>query len=317
MPEIGDRLADLPIPFAKSKRPGPYRKTWQLYVISAFPILLFLIFNYIPMVGNIIAFEDFSIRKGLFGSPFVGLKYFEQFFNLPVFWNIVWNTVALSFLGIAIGFPMPIILALAFNEIGNPRIKKTLQTITYAPYFISTVVMVSILMQVFSYRYGVVNELIKAVGGKAINFFAIPSYFRSLYVFSNVWQTAGYGSVLYIAALSSIDATLYEAAAIDGASRLRRIIHIDLPGILPTIIITLVLSTGSILSIGFEKVYLMQNPANYSVSEIISTFVYKIGIRQALLSLSTAIGLFNTAVNFCLLMIVNAVAKRVSQIGLF
>jgi putative aldouronate transport system permease protein len=177
--------------------------------------------------------------------------------------------------------------------------------------------MVSILMQVFSYRYGVVNELIKAVGGKAINFFAIPSYFRSLYVFSNVWQTAGYGSVLYIAALSSIDATLYEAAAIDGASRLRRIIHIDLPGILPTIIITLVLSTGSILSIGFEKVYLMQNPANYSVSEIISTFVYKIGIRQALLSLSTAIGLFNTAVNFCLLMIVNAVAKRVSQIGLF
>lgn len=294
-----------------------YRRTWQLYAIAATPILLFLIFNYIPMIGNLIAFQDYSIRKGLFGSDFVGLKFFHQFINLPIFWNILRNTISLSMLGIAIGFPMPIILALAFNEIGNAKMKKTMQTITYAPYFISTVVMVSILMQVFSYRFGVVNQIIMAFGGAKIDFMATPSFFRPLYVFSNVWQTAGYSAILYIAALSSIDSTLYEAATIDGASKFRRVIHIDIPGILPTIIITLILSTGSILSIGFEKVFLMQNPANYSVSEIISTYVYKIGIKQAQLSLSTAIGLFNAVVNFMLLMVVNTVAKKASQISLF
>jgi ABC-type polysaccharide transport system permease subunit len=294
-----------------------YRQTWQLYVISLAPVLLILVFNYIPMVGNLIAFQDYSIRGGLFGSEFVGFKFFKQFIDLPIFRAILWNTFALSLMGIAVGFPMPIILALAFNEIGSARAKKIMQTITYAPYFISTVVMVSILMQVFSYRFGLVNQIVLALGGDKIDFMAKPGYFRPLYVFSTVWQTAGYSAVLYIAALSAIDPTLYEAAIIDGASKLKRVIHIDIPGILPTIIITLIMSSGSILSIGFEKVYLMQNPANYSVSEIISTYVYKIGIREAQLSLSTAIGLFNAAVNFILLMIVNQLAKKASDISLF
>lgn len=295
----------------------PYQQTWQLYVIIALPVILVAVFNYIPMVGNIIAFQDYSVRKGMFGSSFVGFKYFKQFIDLPIFWDIIRNTVSLSIMSLVIGFPFPIILALAFNEVSNAKVKKTMQTITYAPYFISTVVMVGIVMQFFSYRFGVVNGFIRMFGGTPIDFMANPSYFRPLYVFSGIWQTAGYSAILYIAALSSIDSTLYEAATIDGASRFQRMLHIDIPGILPTIIITLIMNAGGILSVGFEKAYLMQNPANYSVSEIISTYVYKVGVKEAQLSLSTAIGLFNSGVNFIILIIVNSIARKVSEVSLF
>jgi putative aldouronate transport system permease protein len=199
----------------------------------------------------------------------------------------------------------------------SQRLKKVLQTISFAPYFISTVVVVSILMQVFSYRYGIVNEVIKLFGGTSVDFIGSSSFFRPAYVWSGVWQSAGYGSVLYIAALSSIDTSLYEAAYLDGANRLQKIWYIDLPGIVPTIITMLILTTGSILNVGFEKVFLMQNPVNYGTSEIISTYVYKSGIQQAQFSFSTAVGLFNSVVNCTVLLIVNWISRRVSNTSLF
>lgn len=294
-----------------------HKRCLQLYVLIAIPVILVIVFGYIPMVGNIIAFQDYSVRDGIFGSEFIGLKYFKQFLNLPIFFDIVKNTVILSLYGLIAGFPFPILLALGFNEIKNQRIKKFAQTITYAPYFISTVVIVGILQSVFSYRFGIVNEIVKLFGGAPIDFMGGVQYFRHLYVWSNIWQGAGYSAVLYIAALSGIDTSLYEAATIDGATRLQRVWYIDIPGILPTIVITLIMSTGSILNIGFEKVFLMQNPANYAVSEIISTYVYKVGVKQAQFGYSTAISLFNSVINFLFLFITNAIAKRCSDTSLF
>ena len=293
-----------------------HKRTWQLYVMCLIPVAFLLVFAYFPMAGNVIAFQNYSVRKGLH-SPFVGMKYFEQFFNMPIFWQMMKNTVFLSLYSLVVGFPFPILLALAFNELTKVRTKKILQTITYAPYFISTVVIVSILMQIFHFRYGLVNELIKLMGGQPIDFMSKPSFFRPVYVWSGVWQGAGYGSVLYFAALSGVDASLYEAATMDGATKLKRVWYIDIPCIMPTIVITLILNAGNILSIGYEKVFLLQNPANYTVSEIISTYVYKIGVQQAQFSLSTAIGLFNAVANFIILFIVNKIAKRVSDISLF
>lgn len=293
------------------------KRVWQLYLMALIPVTFILVFAYFPMGGVMIAFKDFSIRKGIMGSPWAGFKYFQQFFNTPIFFDIVKNTITISLYSIIVGFPFPIILALAFNELRNQRLKKVMQTITFAPYFISTVVVVSILFQVFSYRYGVVNEFLKLFGNDAVDFIGSSSFFLPAYVWSGVWQGAGYGSVLYIAALSGIDVSLYEAASLDGANKLQKIRHIDLPGIAPTIIITLILTTGGILSVGFEKVYLMQNPVNYGMSEILSTYVYKVGIQQAQFSFATAVGLFNSAVNCMILLLVNWFAKRVSETSLF
>lgn len=281
------------------------------------PLSLVIVFSYIPMSGVLIAFKEFSARKGIWGSPWVGLKYFDQFFSTPIFGTILKNTVLLSLYSLVAGFPFPIILALAFNELRHARLKKTMQTITYAPFFISTVVMVGIILQLLSIRYGAANILIKALGGTPIDFIGQGSLFRTIYVWSGVWQGAGYGSVLYIAALAGVDPTYYEAAIIDGASRFQKVRHIDIPSILPTIMITLILSTGGILSVGFEKVYLLQNPLNYNYSEIISTYVYKVGIQQAQFSLSTAVGVFNSVINFIILFIVNYIAGKLNETSLF
>lgn len=289
----------------------------QLYLLALIPFLFVLVFNYIPMGGILLAFKDFSIRKGIFGSPWAGFKYFEQLFTIPVFPTILKNTIVLSLESMLIGFPFPIILALAFNEIRNARLKKTLQTISFAPYFISTVVVVSIIFQMFSFRYGVVNSFLNMLGMESVNFTGMEGFFRPAYVLSGVWQGAGYSSILYIAALASVDVSLYEAAAIDGASRLQRVLHVDLPCIAPTIVITLILNAGNILSIGFEKAYLLQNPVNYNVSEIIATYVYKTGIEQAQFSFSTAVGLFNAVVNCIMLVLVNTIANKVSETSLF
>lgn len=293
------------------------RGVWQLYLMAIIPVTFVIVFSYIPMSGILMAFKHFSIGKGVFGSPWAGMKYFNQLFNTPIFLDILKNTFIISFCSIAVGFPFPIILALAFNEMRNQRIKKVLQTITFAPYFISTVVVVSLMMQVFSYRYGVVNEIIKLFGGHAVDFIGSSRFFLPAYVWSGVWQSAGYGSILYIAALAGIDISLYEAAYLDGANRLQKIWHIDLPGITPTIIITLILTTGGILNVGFEKVFLMQNPVNYGASEIISTFVYKSGIQQAQFSYATAVGLFNSVVNCIILVLVNWLANQLSETSLF
>lgn len=290
---------------------------YKLYLFALFPVLFILVFNYFPMYGILVAFKDFSIRKGIMGSDWVGLKYFEQLLHLPIFTQLLSNTLILSLLTLAIGFPFPILLALAFNEISNQKAKKVLQTITFAPYFISTVVVVSIINQIFSYHYGVVNSVLNIFGKESINFTGLSGFFRPAYVLSGVWSTAGYNSILYIAALSAVDTSLYEAAAIDGATRLQKIIHVDLPCIMPTIVITLILNTGNILSVGFEKAYLMQNSLNYSVSEIISTYVYKVGIEQAQFSFSTAVGLFNAVINCIVLLLVNKLADKISGSSLF
>jgi len=317
MKKLGLETGITTVTVKKRKWYKKFLRTWQLYMFILIPFIYIIVFAYIPMIGNSIAFTDFSFRKGYFGSPWVGLKYFKQFFQTPIFWRILRNTVLLSLYSIAAGFPFPIILALAFNELTNQKVKKTLQTITYAPYFISTVVMIGIVTQVLSYRYGVVNEIIKMLGGKPIDFMGESSLFRSIYVWSGIWQGAGYGSILYIAALSQVDISLYEAAILDGASKIQRTIYIDIPSIMPTIIISLILSTGSILSVGFEKTYLLQNPLNYDVSEVISTYVYKVGVNQAQFSFSTAVGLFNSVVNFTIILTVNYIARRFSETSLF
>lgn len=289
----------------------------QLYLLAFVPVACIIIFNYVPMFGITLAFKDYSVRKGILGSPWAGMKYFNQLFRTPIFPDILKNTIILSLEGLIVSFPFPIILALAFNEIRNARMKKTLQTISFAPYFISTVVVVSILNQMFSFRYGVVNEIFNLFGKESVNFVGEASFFRPAYILSGVWQGAGYGSVLYIAALSSVDLSLYEAAALDGASRFQRVLYVDLPCIAPTIIISLILNAGNILSVGFEKVFLMQNPANYRISEIISTYVYKTGIAQAQFSFSTAVGLFNAVVNCIVLLLVNAIANKLTETSLF
>jgi putative aldouronate transport system permease protein len=269
------------------------------------------------MGGVLIAFKDYSVRRGIIGSQWAGLKYFIQFFNIPIFGTVLKNTIVLSFSSMVISFPVPIVLALAFNEVSSLPLRKTLQTITFAPFFISTVVVVSIMFQVFGYRYGLVNSIIVLFGGERIDWQGMGEFFRPAYIFSGIWQGAGYGSILYLAALSGVDTDLYDAAIIDGASKLQKVWYIDIPTILPTIVITLILSTGGILGVGFEKVYLMQNPLNYTISEVISTYVYKVGVQQAQFSFSAAVGLFNSTINCVILVLVNAVARKVNETSLF
>lgn len=290
---------------------------WQLYLLALIPFTLVLLFNYMPMYGILLAFKDYSIKKGIMGGKWVGLKYFNQLFTIPNFPLILRNTIVLSLESMVIGFPFPILLALAFNEVGNKSVKKVLQTLSFAPFFISTVVVVSIIFQMFSFRYGVVNAVINALGGKSVNFLGIAGFFRPAYIISGIWQGAGYSSILYISALSAVDITLYDAAAIDGASRLQKVLHVDLPCIMPTIVITLILNVGNILSIGFEKAYLLQNPVNYKYSEIIATYVYKTGIEQAQFSFATAVGLFNSVVNCIMLVLVNTIAGKIGDTSLF
>lgn len=299
-------------PFIKS-----FKKHWELYLLVLPPVLYLLIFKYIPMVGVQIAFKDFSVVKGIWGSPWVGLKHFEAFFDSPNFWLLIKNTIGISFYSLIAGFPIPILLALALNEIRTGYFKKTVQMVTYAPHFISTVVMVSIIILMLSPHVGVVDKLFTWLGFPMTNFMGIPEYFKSIYVWSGVWQGMGYSSIIYIAALAGVDPSLYEAAKMDGASRLRKIWHIDLPTLVPVTVIMLILSLGSIMGVGFEKIYLMQNPLNTSASEVISTYVYKVGLIGANFSFSAAVGFFNSIINLILLVIVNSISRKVSENSLW
>lgn len=293
------------------------RKHWQLYLVITLPCLYIFIFHYLPMGGLLLAFKDFNIRQGIIRSPWAGFKYFKQFFSSPIFWPLLKNTLGLSLYSLAAGFPVPIILAIALNEVSHIRFKKTVQMVTYAPYFISTVVMVSIIMQFLDPRIGPVNTVIKIFGNSPVNFMGEAAYFKTIYVLSGIWQLSGYGAIVYIAALSGIDPALHEAARVDGASRLQKIIHIDLPGIAPTIVIMLILNIGQIMSIGFEKVYLMQNALNQSSSEIIATYVYKVGLLGAQFSFSTAVSFFNSIINFILIFSVNKIVQRMGGTSLW
>ncbi|MEK3780113.1 ABC transporter permease [Paenibacillus sp. FSL R5-0810] len=294
-----------------------FRRHWQLYLLVIPPVLYFIIFKYLPMANAVLAFKNYNVVKGIWGSPWVGTQYFEMFFRNPAFATLIKNTLYISFYQLIVGFPIPILLALALNEVKSARFKKTVQMVTYAPYFISTVVMVSIIMLFLSPRLGIVNTIAGALGFEAINYLGEPGMFRTIYVLSDVWQTMGYSAVIYLAALAGVDPSLYEAAKVDGANRFQKILNVDLPGILPAAVIILILSVGNIMALGFEKMYLLQNPLNLSTSEIISTYVYKIGLLNANYSFATAVGLFNSLINLVLLLVVNAVAKRASNTSLW
>ncbi len=293
------------------------KKNWQLYVIIALPVLVLLIFSYGPMYGLQIAFKDFIPTKGFGGSEWVGLKHFKTFMTSYQFMRLLKNTLMISLYSLIASFPTAIILAIAVNECKNRLFKKTVQMVTYAPHFISTVVMAGIILMVLSPYSGIVNNIIAAFGGEKIDFMAKPEYFRHIYVWSGVWQGIGFNSIIYISALAGIDPSLHEAAVVDGASRLQRIIHVDLPGIMPTITIMLIMNCGRIMTVGYEKILLLQNSVNMSTSDVISTYVYRIGLENAQYSFSTAVSLFNSVINCILLVTVNMIAKRINDTSLW
>lgn len=301
----------------KLKKIEYVKQNWELYIFILPAIILIFIFNYIPMYGIQIAFKDFLAKKGILGSPWIGFKHFERFITSHNFFRLVGNTLRISLTGLIVGFPFPIILALLLNQMKQKRFKKIVQTVTYAPHFISTVVMCGMIILFLSPRSGIVNKIINLFGGQSILFLAEANFFVPIYVLSGIWQSAGWGAIIYLAALSGINPELYEAARVDGAGKFRRIIHIDIPGITPTIVILLILSLGGIMSVGFEKAFLLQNSLNLSRSEIIATFTYRVGLIDGQFSFSTAVGLFNTVINFILLVIVNRFSRKVSEVSLW
>lgn len=306
----------------KSISPGAFvanelKRHWQLYVMLILPLTYLIIFAYIPMGGVIIAFKDYSIRGGIWGSDWVGFEHFINFFKTPDFVKLLRNTLILSLYNLVITFPMPIILALAVNELKSKAYKKVVQMVTYMPYFISTVVLVGTMKNIFSPRTGLINNIIALFGGAQTDFMGNPDLFRTMYVWSGVWQGMGYSAVIYIAALANVDSSQVEASLMDGAGRFARVWHVDLPAIMPTIVIQLILAVGSVMSLGYEKVFLMQNPVNTEVSEVISTFVYKRGIAGFQYSYSAAVGLFNSVVNLVLIALANVFAKKVGETSLW
>jgi putative aldouronate transport system permease protein len=294
-----------------------FRRHWQLYLLILIPLAYFVVFKYIPMANTVIAFKDYNVVDGVWGSDWVGVKHFERFFSNPIFWPVLGNTFLLSAYVVLASFPVPIILALALNEVRLKFFRNTVQMVTYAPYFISTVVVVSMTILFLSPRVGLAGDVTNFFGLGTIDFLSDPDYFRHIYVLSDIWQTMGYSAVIYLAALAGIDPTLYEAAKVDGASRWQKIRHVDIPGILPTAMIILVLGVGNVMAIGFEKAFLFQNSLNISQSEIIPTYTYKVGLLNADFSQAAAIGLFNGAINLVLLLAVNAGVKRLTGNGLW
>ena len=288
-----------------------------LYVLLFPSIILLIMFAYIPMFGLVIAFKDYSPANGILNSPWVGFKYFTQFFNSVQFGTTMMNTLKISIYSILVGFPLPILLALLCNQLRAGKFKKVFQVTTYLPHFISTMVMCGIIILFLSPNSGLIANIFKSLGWTIPNLLSKPDSFAGVYVWSDVWQHIGWDSIIYLAALSAIDPTYYEAATMDGASRMQKILNIDLPLLLPTAMILLILRAGSLLSIGFEKVLLLQNPLNLAGSEVISTYVYKVGMQNFQYSYSTAIGLFNTVVNLIILLSVNWFSKRYTKTGLF
>ncbi len=292
-------------------------RAWQLYLFLLPTLLYFGIFHYGPLYGAQIAFRDYLGALGIWGSPWVGLGNFARFFNSPYFVNLLVNTLSLSLLTLVFSFPIPVIFALLLNQLGNRKYKRIVQTASYAPHFISTVVFVGMIFLFTSPSTGIINVLVSELGGPRIYYMGSLGWFRPVYVLSDIWQETGWGAIIYLAALSGINPELYEAATIDGATKFQRILHIDIPAILPTVTILLVLRTGALMSVGFEKAFLMQNPLNLEHSEIISTYVYKVGLLGAQFSFGSAVGLFNSVINLALLLIVNRVIRAIGQTSLW
>ncbi|MCM3626929.1 ABC transporter permease subunit [Paenibacillus glycanilyticus] len=292
-------------------RLGRIAKGWRLYVLLLPALVYLILFQYVPMYGVLIAFKDFNAIDGILGSPWAGFIHFQEFFESYVFKSLLTNTLKLSVFSLLISFPIPILFALLLNQIRSRLTTRFVQTVTYAPYFISTVVLVSMLNVFLAPSSGIINNFITFFGGEAVNFMARAEWFRSVYITSGIWQTMGFSAIIYMAALSSVNPELHEVAIVDGASKLKRIRHIDIPSIMPTIVIMFILGIGSIMSVGWEKAFLMQQGMNLTASEIISTYVYKIGLLNAQYSMATAIGLFNSLINFTLLILSNSLSKRV------
>lgn len=293
-----------------------FRLNWPVYVMVIPVVAYFIIFHYIPMAGTLMAFQDFSIKKGIFGSTWVGLKHFKTFFNSIYAGRVIRNTVLISFYGLLFSFPLPIIFALCLNEVRNKRFKKVTQTISYMPYFISVVVVVSILTD-FTKSEGVLTKLAASLGDTGGALISRPEWFRTLYIGSNMWQHLGYNSIIFISALSAIDQELYEAARIDGAGRWKQTLYITLPEIAPTIVILLILRLGQIMNVGYEKTILMYSPATYETADIISSYVYRVGIVDANYSYSTAINLFNSVINFLIIFVANGFSRKFGETSLW
>ncbi|GAB2557529.1 ABC transporter permease [Gracilibacillus alcaliphilus] len=304
---------------SRSKREtvlSTFRRDYQLWLMIFPAIICVIIFNYVPMYGIQLAFREYDFTAGLTGGEWAGLKYFEQFFNSHLFWDLIRNTLLISITTIVVGFPAPIALALLVNQIRWKRGKRILQTTVYLPHFISIVVLVGLLNVMLSPNTGVLGLLLAKLGVEG-NLLASVTAFVPIYVLSDVWQHVGWNSIIYLAALASVDPQLYDAAKIDGANKWQIIRNIEIPAIIPTIIILLILNMGSVISTGFEKIFLMQNSLNLPISEVIETYVYKTGIVSNQFSYAAAIGLFNTLINFTMLVIVNTIAKRVARISLW
>lgn len=291
-------------------------RNWQLYLLLMPAVIYLFLFNYVPIYGVQIAFRNFTTRGGITGSEWVGLQHFIKFFKNPNFDLLIRNTLSLSLYTMAT-FPCAIVFALMLNEVRNSKLKKSIQMISYMPYFLSTVVVCSLITLFMHPKTGVINSLVELLGGTRQEFLAVPGFFNDIYVWSGVWQTLGWNSIIYIAALAGVPEELQDAARVDGANRLQVIWHVNLPSILPTIMIMLILSCGQVLSVGFEKVFLLQNSLNLSASQVISTYVYEIGLLGGQFSYSTAIGLFNNLVNIVVLVVVNTVAKKTSGTGIW
>lgn len=309
-----------PVKDKKPKYKKPKKKilqNWQLYIFILPAFLYFFIFHYIPMYGVQIAFKDFIPSLGIWGSEWVGFEHFTRFFSSYYFWDLIKNTLGISVYELIVGFPLPIILALALNEAKDGLYKRTVQTVTYAPHFISVVVMAGMIIAFLAPATGIINHAIELVGFEPIAFMSDPAWFKSVYVLSGVWQSTGWGTIIYLAALAGVDPQHHEAAIVDGASRLQRIWHINIPAIIPTIAILLIMNVGNIMAMGFEKILLLQNPLNLESSNVIATFVYQAGLLDAQYSFAAAVGLFNAVINAILLVTVNYVAKKTSETSLW
>lgn len=300
--------------FRKLKR--DFRENRMVYLMVLPVIAYFFIFNYMPMGGVLMAFQDFSIKKGVLGSDWVSFANFAQFFGSVYFWRLIQNTLLISLYGLLFSFPFPIIFALCLNEVRNRKFKKGVQTISYLPYFISVVVVVSILKD-FTSSDGVLTKLVEALGGEGGSLLAKPEWFRTLYIGSNMWQHLGYNSIIFISALSAIDMELFEAARIDGAGRWKQTLYITLPEITSTIVILLILRVGQIMSVGYEKIILMYSPATYETADVISSYVYRSGIIDTNYSYSTAVDLFNSVINFVILFAANKISRKISDTSLW
>lgn len=298
---------------APKRRPGAWRRAlrrdWPLYSLAILPLIFLAIFRYMPMLGNVIAFRRFRPGGNILGDEWVGTLYVEMFINDPAFWNVFTNTLIIGALSLAVCFPLPIILALMLNEVRRRHFKRIVQSISYLPHFLSIVIVVGMVYQLLSLQ-GTVNQLVEAFGGDAVSFLQQAEWFRFIYVASEAWQTVGWGTILYLAALTAVDDTLYEAARIDGANRWQQTWHVTIPGIRPTMVTLLILNIGTFLNVGFEKVLLLYNPMTYSTGDVISTYLYRVGLVSNNLSYAAAIGLFQAIIGFVLVMTANFISKR-------